>query len=67
VDDLDAFIPHQANLRITQTLTRNIKLPESVAVATDVVDAGNTSAASVPLAMEAMLRAGEARPATWRC
>jgi len=61
VDDLDAFIPHQANLRITQTLSRNIKLPESVAVATDVVDAGNTSAASVPLAMEAMLRSGEAK------
>jgi beta-ketoacyl-[acyl-carrier-protein] synthase III len=62
VDDLDAFVPHQANLRITQTLSRNIKLPESVAVATDVVDSGNTSAASVPLAMEAMLRKGEARP-----
>ena len=61
LEDLDAFIPHQANLRITQTLTRNIKLPETVAVATDVVDAGNTSAASVPLAMEAMLRAGEAK------
>ena len=61
VDDLDAFIPHQANLRITQTLARNIKLPESVAVATDVVDSGNTSAASVPLAMEAMLRKGEAK------
>ena len=61
VDELDAFIPHQANLRITQTLTRTIKLPESVAVATDVVDSGNTSAASVPLAMEAMLRNGEAR------
>ncbi|KRF34662.1 beta-ketoacyl-ACP synthase III [Nocardioides sp. Soil805] len=61
VDDLDAFIPHQANLRITQTLSRNIKLPESVAVATDVVDSGNTSAASVPLAMEAMLRKGEAK------
>lgn len=61
VDDLDAFIPHQANLRITQTLSRNIKLPESVAVATDIVDSGNTSAASVPLAMEAMLRKGEAR------
>jgi beta-ketoacyl ACP synthase len=60
VDDLDAFIPHQANLRITQTLSRNIKLPESVAVATDIVDSGNTSAASVPLAMEAMLRSGEA-------
>jgi mycobacterial beta-ketoacyl-[acyl-carrier protein] synthase III len=61
VDDLDVFIPHQANLRITQTLSRNIKLPESVAVATDVIDSGNTSAASVPLAMEAMLRKGEAK------
>jgi beta-ketoacyl-[acyl-carrier-protein] synthase III len=60
VDDLDAFIPHQANLRITQTLARNIKLPESVAIATDVIDSGNTSAASVPLAMEAMLRHEEA-------
>jgi beta-ketoacyl-[acyl-carrier-protein] synthase III len=62
VEDLDAFIPHQANLRITQTLSRNIKLPESVAVATDIVDSGNTSAASVPLAIEAMLRNGEAKP-----
>ena len=62
IDDLDAFIPHQANLRITQTLVKNLKLPESVAVATDVVDSGNTSAASVPLAMEAMLRSGEAKP-----
>lgn len=61
VEDLKAFIPHQANLRITQTLCRNIKLPESVAVATDIVEAGNTSAASVPLAMEAMLRTGQAR------
>jgi beta-ketoacyl ACP synthase len=60
VDDLDAFIPHQANLRITQTLARNIQIPDSVAIATDVVDSGNTSAASVPLAMEAMLRKGEA-------
>ena len=60
VDDLDAFIPHQANLRITQTLAKNIQLPESVAIATDVVDSGNTSAASVPLAMEAMLRKDEA-------
>ncbi|MFC7358655.1 beta-ketoacyl-ACP synthase III [Nocardioides astragali] len=62
VDDLDAFIPHQANLRITQTLAKNISLPDSVAVATDIVDAGNTSAASVPLAMEAMLRHEEAEP-----
>ena len=60
VADLDAFIPHQANLRITETLARGLKLPASVPVARDIVNAGNTSAASVPLAMEAMLAAGEA-------
>ncbi|WP_151082802.1 beta-ketoacyl-ACP synthase III [Nocardioides cynanchi] len=58
--DLDAFIPHQANLRITETLARNLKLPEGIAVARDVQDSGNTSAASVPLAIEAMVRHGEA-------
>lgn len=60
MEDLDAFVPHQANLRITETLSRQLKLPESVAVARDIVDSGNTSAASVPLAMEAMLRQKEA-------
>ena len=59
--DLDAFIPHQANLRITETLARNLKLPDGIAIARDVQDAGNTSAASVPLAIEAMLRKGEAK------
>lgn len=61
LSDLDAFVPHQANLRITETLARNLKLPEQVAIARDVQDAGNTSAASVPLAIEAMLRQGEAK------
>ncbi len=59
--DLDAFVPHQANQRITETLSRNLKLPEGIAVAHDVQDSGNTSAASVPLAIEAMLRSGEAQ------
>src|SRR6478736_7073417 len=62
LDDLDVFVPHQANLRITETLARNLKLPEGGAIARDVQDAGNTSAASVPLAIEAMLNAGEAKP-----
>ncbi len=62
LSDLDAFIPHQANLRITETLARNLKLPEGIAVARDVQDSGNTSAASVPLAIEAMVRNGEAQP-----
>src|SRR4029077_6371811 len=61
MSDLDAFIPHQANLRITETLARNLKLPEGIAIARDVQDSGNTSAASVPLALEAMLRNGEAK------
>ena len=61
LDDLDVFVPHQANLRITETLARNLKLPETVAIARDVQDSGNTSAASVPLAIEAMVRGGDAK------
>lgn len=61
VDDLDAFVPHQANMRITDALTRVLALPDRVAVATDIVESGNTSAASIPLAMEQILRSGAAR------
>ncbi len=60
VDDLDAFIPHQANMRITDALARGLKLPERVAIARDIEYQGNTSAASVPLAMDAMLADGSA-------
>jgi 3-oxoacyl-[acyl-carrier-protein] synthase-3 len=58
--DLDAFIPHQANMRITDAMVRSIKLPDHVPVARDIAYAGNTSAASVPLAMANMLESGEA-------
>jgi 3-oxoacyl-[acyl-carrier-protein] synthase-3 len=58
--DLDAFIPHQANLRIIDAMVKKLELPEHVAVARDIVDTGNTSAASVPLAMERMLDNGGA-------
>jgi 3-oxoacyl-[acyl-carrier-protein] synthase-3 len=57
--DLAAFIPHQANLRICEALATALKLPDHVRVARDVVDMGNTSAASIPLAMERMLAEGE--------
>ena len=59
--DLDAFIPHQANNRITDAIVKALKLPAHVPVARDIVTSGNTSAASVPLAMERMLRTGEAK------
>ena len=48
--DLAAFVPHQANLRITDSVVKSLGLPPSVVIARDVVDSGNTSAASVPLA-----------------
>ena len=58
--DLDAFIPHQANMRITDAMVRALKLPEHVPVARDIAYTGNTSAASIPLAMQSMLDSGEA-------
>jgi 3-oxoacyl-[acyl-carrier-protein] synthase-3 len=53
--DLAAFIPHQANLRIIDEFAKQLKLPESVVIARDIEMQGNTSAASIPLAMHALL------------
>ncbi|WP_336651037.1 MULTISPECIES: beta-ketoacyl-ACP synthase III [unclassified Leucobacter] len=53
--DLAAFIPHQANMRIIDEFAKQLKLPESVVVARDIEMQGNTSAASIPLAMHALL------------
>ncbi|MGB5953237.1 MAG: beta-ketoacyl-ACP synthase 3, partial [Ornithinimicrobium sp.] len=55
-DQLAAFVPHQANLRITDSMVKELKLPATVQVARDIVDTGNTSAASVPLAMTRLLK-----------
>lgn len=55
VNDLDAFIPHQANLRIIETMAKDMKMPDSVLIADDIRSNGNTSAASIPLAMDALL------------
>ena len=60
-EELDAFIPHQANVRIIDSMAKTMKLPTTVAIARDVRTTGNTSAASIPLAMERMLEAGEAK------
>jgi 3-oxoacyl-[acyl-carrier-protein] synthase III len=61
VDDLDVFIPHQANMRITDAMIKKLGLPEHVVVARDIAQTGNTSAASIPLAMSRMLDEGEAK------
>ncbi len=57
--DLAAVVPHQANLRITEALVRALKLPPHVVVARDVIDSGNTSAASIPLALDRLLETGQ--------
>ena len=55
VDDIDVFIPHQANLRIIETMAKEMKLPATTVIADDIRINGNTSAASIPLAMDILL------------
>jgi 3-oxoacyl-(acyl-carrier-protein) synthase III len=56
VNDIDAFIPHQANVRIIETMAKEMDMPDSVIIADDIRKNGNTSAASIPLAMDALLQ-----------
>ncbi|ADB31636.1 3-oxoacyl-(acyl-carrier-protein) synthase III [Kribbella flavida DSM 17836] len=60
-EDLDLFVPHQANMRITDAMRRTLKLPDHVTVARDIERQGNTSAASVPLAISTLRENGEAK------
>lgn len=55
--DLKAFVPHQANLRIIESMAKDMKLSPDVLIADDIRTNGNTSAASIPLAMDALLQA----------
>ena len=58
--DIDWLIPHQANIRIMQSTARKLKLPmEKVVVTVD--QHGNTSAASIPLALDHAVRAGQVK------
>lgn len=57
--DVAAFVPHQANLRIVESLARQLGIDH---VARDIVDMGNTSGASVPLAICRMLDEGRISP-----
>lgn len=58
--DIDVFVPHQANLRITHNMLRALDFRDDVVVATDIQYAGNTSAASIPLAVERLVADGQA-------
>ncbi|MEV4556643.1 beta-ketoacyl-ACP synthase III [Kitasatospora sp. NPDC049285] len=56
---LRGFVAHQANLRIIDAIAGKLGLPEDAVVARDVVDSGNTSAASIPLALSKLVARGE--------
>ena len=60
-EDVDWLIPHQANIRIMQGTARKLKLPAERLVVT-VDEHGNTSAASIPLALDHAVRGGRVRP-----
>jgi len=56
--ELAAFVPHQANLRIVEAIARKLGAPQAI-VADDIVNAGNTSSASIPLALSRMIERGD--------
>ena len=56
--DIDWLIPHQANIRIMQSTAKKLKLPLEKLIVT-VDRHGNTSAASIPLALDEAVRAGK--------
>jgi 3-oxoacyl-[acyl-carrier-protein] synthase III len=58
--DIDWLIPHQANIRIMMGTARKLKLPAEKVVVT-VDEHGNTSAASIPLALDAAVRTGKVK------
>ncbi|WP_442893253.1 beta-ketoacyl-ACP synthase III [Aquipuribacter sp. SD81] len=61
IDDVDVFVPHQANVRIIDAMVKQLGLPAHVPVARDIVTSGNTSSASVPLALHRLVDEGVAR------
>lgn len=61
-DEIDVFLPHQANSRINEVLAKSLELRPDAVVANDIEHTGNTSAASIPLAMAEVLATGAAKP-----
>ena len=57
-EELSALVTHQANIRIIDEMAKQLNLPDSVVVAKDIINTGNTSAASIPLAMHELLASG---------
>jgi 3-oxoacyl-[acyl-carrier-protein] synthase-3 len=58
VEEIAAFVAHQANSRIIDGIARRLRLPNAV-IAKDIVESGNTSAASIPLALSKLVERRE--------
>ena len=61
--DISAFVPHQANLRIIEAIARRLGIPRE-RLADDITHAGNTSSASIPLALSRLAEQGRLQPGT---
>ncbi|MGH3925627.1 MAG: 3-oxoacyl-[acyl-carrier-protein] synthase III C-terminal domain-containing protein, partial [Pseudonocardiaceae bacterium] len=62
--DVDVLVPHQANLRIVEAIAKHLRAAgarEDMVVADDIVYSGNTSSASIPLALDHMRAEGRVR------
>jgi 3-oxoacyl-[acyl-carrier-protein] synthase-3 len=66
IADIDLFIPHQANLRISQAVAMSLGLPEEKTF-NNIERYGNTTAASIPLALYEAREAGLVRPGALVC
>ena len=64
VDDLALIVPHQSNLRIIESVSNRLKIPMSK-MAVNIDRCGNTSAASIPLALDDAFRAGRVKKGDW--
>lgn len=65
LSDVDVLVPHQANLRIVEAIAKRLRAEgarEDMVVADDIRYSGNTSSASIPLAIDHMRAAGTVRP-----
>jgi 3-oxoacyl-[acyl-carrier-protein] synthase-3 len=60
--DIEVFVPHQANLRIVDAVARALQLESAVVVADDIAMSGNTSAASIPMAITRLMERRLVRP-----
>jgi 3-oxoacyl-[acyl-carrier-protein] synthase-3 len=66
IDDLDLLIPHQANLRISQFVQRKLNLPDNK-VFNNIMTRGNTTAASIPLALSEAWQLGKIKDGSLVC